>query len=196
MAGAVDKKPESPAHEEKSAGSSSAQSQKKSGDEEPIVNQASLDQLFELEDDDGSFVQSVVTMYFEDGKKSIEGLETHLANNDVKNLGDRAHSLKGSSGYTGLQRLVTVCMKIQKTCENDDISEEEKLSQCTPLVEQARRHFVQGRDALCDILKMDKATIDPMTESLSEEAPLHTPSTPLPVPSSPLPPSEPAVESS
>jgi two-component system, sensor histidine kinase and response regulator len=64
------------------------------------IDLATLEELRELEDDDG-FIRELVTIYARDSAAQLEQLRLAVAHGDLGRVGNLAHALKGASRSIG-----------------------------------------------------------------------------------------------
>ncbi|KAF2639136.1 histidine-phosphotransfer domain, HPT domain-containing protein, partial [Massarina eburnea CBS 473.64] len=129
----------------------------KSGDEgimaipgaKDSIDEATFDQILEMDDDDGEreFSQGIVYDFFTQADSTFDDMEKALVKEDLKKLSELGHFLKGSSATLGLSKVKDSCEKIQHYGEKKDetgtteIKDKEALDLLRTTITQAKKEF-------------------------------------------------------
>jgi HPt (histidine-containing phosphotransfer) domain-containing protein len=98
-------------------------------------------------DSDPELLVDLISMFLQDAPQKLEAITTGLAALDFEKVEHAAHSLKGSSGNLGAQRVQDLCETIQIAGRNKDRAKIEGAARSL-LVD-----FEQARKALQELLK-------------------------------------------
>ncbi|KAL1997804.1 hypothetical protein VTN02DRAFT_719 [Thermoascus thermophilus] len=96
-----------------------------------IIDRATFDQILEMDDDEEEreFSRGIVYGFFEQAESTFDKMEKALTDENLDELSQLGHFLKGSSATLGLTKVKDACEKIQHfgarkdetgTVENDD----------------------------------------------------------------------------
>jgi len=91
---------------------------------EEHVDMATLDMLKEVMED--GFVNLLET-YINDSKVRLDDLQNALAAGDGEAVRRAAHSLKGSSGNLGANRMAALCLDVENRGKDDQLDGLDKL---------------------------------------------------------------------
>ncbi len=111
-------------------------------DNEAVIDKQVLVRFWKNLDEDDSLIQEMVTIFLQDAPKQLSAAHQALANQDSKELGRIAHTLKGSSSYYGAKRLAIPCTELEDNCEVGN------LSGASSLVAQLEKEFEAVREVL------------------------------------------------
>jgi two-component system, sensor histidine kinase and response regulator len=87
-------------------------------------------------------LKKIISAYLSSSGPLIVQLGGALSRNDLKELGDFAHSLKSSSANVGALKLSDICQKLEKNCKN------QKHENCLELIGAAELEYVRVKDVL------------------------------------------------
>lgn len=78
------------------------------------IDQSTFEQILEMDDDDDrDFSKGIVYGFFEQADGTFEKMEKAMSQEDLKELSQLGHFLKGSSATLGLTKVKEACEKIQ-----------------------------------------------------------------------------------
>ena len=80
----------------------------------PIIDEAVLEELRELDDEDGGFFEEVVQAYVQDAPAMADDLHSGISGGDVEKTTRIAHSLKTTSLQIGAQGLGELCRQVEE----------------------------------------------------------------------------------
>ena len=80
----------------------------------PIIDEAVLEELRELDDEGGGFFEEVVQAYVQDAPAMADDLRSGISGGDVEKTARIAHSLKTSSLQIGAQGLGELCRQVEE----------------------------------------------------------------------------------
>jgi HPt (histidine-containing phosphotransfer) domain-containing protein len=109
---------------------------------ELVFDPEAIQTLREISPDDPAFLQEIIGLFLEDTPKRLDELDSSLALRDAATLTRAAHSIKGSSGNFGAQKLRTLSAKIEELAKGG------KLAEIPPLLPGYREAFVELKTAL------------------------------------------------
>lgn len=80
-----------------------------------VIDVYTFDQILEMDEDDKerSFSKSIVETFFDQAETTFDKMDNALAENDLENLAQLGHFLKGSSASLGLTKVQNACSEIQ-----------------------------------------------------------------------------------
>ncbi|KAL0205101.1 hypothetical protein P9112_000408 [Eukaryota sp. TZLM1-RC] len=90
-------------------------------EELPLTSDMMIDQLKEMESMEEGFVDSLLQMFQDDYNEKIVSMEKALESNSLTSFAENAHSLKGSAGNLGMERLAKVFATLQTAGFNNDM---------------------------------------------------------------------------
>jgi PAS domain S-box-containing protein len=109
----------------------------------PVLNGDRLDELRALESpDDPGLVADMIRLYLQGAKESLRALHDAVQLGDAHALRHAAHSLKGTSGSIGADRLATI------SAELEQVARRGAIERAPALVSAVERHFTEVREAL------------------------------------------------
>jgi len=91
-----------------------------------------FNQVLELDDEDGSFVSSMVKEYLQQVEATFNKMDGAMKTKDLKQISQLGHFLKGSSAALGVKRVSATCEGIQNTAKG--IPSEKTLEEVTSLL--------------------------------------------------------------
>ncbi|XP_051129776.1 histidine-containing phosphotransfer protein 1-like [Andrographis paniculata] len=113
-------------------------------------------QLQLLQDESNpDFVIEVVSLFFDDSERILNGLTTTLEqqNVDFKKIDAYVHQLKGSSSSIGAQRVRNACIAFRNICEA------QKVEACLECLEQVRQEYLLIKTKLRALLQLEEKII-------------------------------------
>jgi CheY-like chemotaxis protein/HPt (histidine-containing phosphotransfer) domain-containing protein len=81
-------------------------------DEAPYVSMDGIDKLRGLDSGEGSFLKEVITLFLEDTPPRLLHLRNAVTAKDLHQMEREAHTLKGSTGNLGAQRMHLTCVTL------------------------------------------------------------------------------------
>ncbi|PLN76309.1 histidine-phosphotransfer domain, HPT domain-containing protein [Aspergillus taichungensis] len=91
-----------------------APTKKKWSDITDSIDKATFDQILEMDDDDDrDFSKGIVFGFFDQAESTFEKMEQAQKDENLKELSQLGHFLKGSSATLGLSKVKEACEKIQ-----------------------------------------------------------------------------------
>lgn len=109
---------------------------------EAVIDKELIMKFLEDLGGDESLIQEMVTIFLEVSPKQLIAAHQALRNEDSKELGRIAHTLKGSSSYYGARRLAKPCTELEENCERGN------LIGADSLIAQLEEEFAAVREAL------------------------------------------------
>ncbi len=95
---------------------------------------------------DESLIREMVRLFLEESPKQLLAAHEALRNENAKELGRIAHTLKGSSSYYGARRLAKPCTELEENCERGN------LTGAGSLIAQMEKEFAEVREALQSVV--------------------------------------------
>ncbi|XP_004494648.1 histidine-containing phosphotransfer protein 1-like isoform X2 [Cicer arietinum] len=112
-----------------------------------------FNQLQLLQDESNpNFVVEVVTLFFEDAERLLNGMEKELGhdNIDFKRVDALVHQLKGSSSSIGAQRVHRVCIAFRNYCE------EKNTEGCFKSLQEIKQEYTLVKSKFETLFKMEQ----------------------------------------
>jgi HPt (histidine-containing phosphotransfer) domain-containing protein len=111
--------------------------------EEPVLDAEVIAGLRELSDEDGpDILVELVEMYLGDTPPRLVALREAVGQSDAEAVKQIAHSVKGSSGNLGAQRMARLCAELETAGTNRD------LARATRLLRRIEAEFGRASEAL------------------------------------------------
>jgi HPt (histidine-containing phosphotransfer) domain-containing protein len=102
-----------------------------------------MDQLLDLDDGDLGLLKEMMGLYVEDTPGRIQAIEAALATQDLPDLADVAHALKGASGTMGVPKVRAVAAELEAGGRKGAFATDPHL-----LVEQLKEEYADALAAL------------------------------------------------
>jgi len=123
-----------------------------------MLDQATFDQVLEMDDDDEDrdFSKGIVFGFFEQAEATFVKMDQAIASKDLAELSALGHFLKGSSATLGLTKVKDACERIQHHGANKDESgtlEEPDDEKCLKLIQQALTEAKTDYEEVSALLK-------------------------------------------
>ncbi|KAK8872277.1 hpt domain-containing protein [Apiospora arundinis] len=120
------------------------------------IDSETFSQILEMDasEDDREFSQSIVFGFFEQAEETFEKMDEALEANNLDELSELSHFLKGSSAILGLTKVTDSCEKIQRygKQENEDgtpeTDEELCLSRVTVVLKSLKTEYSEAETVL------------------------------------------------
>eukprot|EP00163_Fabomonas_tropica_P024243 TRINITY_DN418_c0_g1_i2.p2 TRINITY_DN418_c0_g1~~TRINITY_DN418_c0_g1_i2.p2 ORF type:complete len:142 (+),score=39.09 TRINITY_DN418_c0_g1_i2:544-969(+) len=131
-------------------------------DEGEVLDMGPIDQLIECQDeDDPTFLQDVIELYFEDSRSTFDLLEKTLEDPTPKSItefGELGHKLKGSSANVGASRLAKACALMQDLGKKGETAEK-----CRDALDDSLEKYAEFKKAIIQLFKTraDLTPLDP-----------------------------------
>jgi HPt (histidine-containing phosphotransfer) domain-containing protein len=81
---------------------------------ESVIDEATLDELRQLDDEDGGFLEEVVQAYVQDAHVLLDDLRAGIGCGNAKKTARAAHSLKTPSFQVGALGLGELCRQVEE----------------------------------------------------------------------------------
>jgi HPt (histidine-containing phosphotransfer) domain-containing protein len=96
--------------------------------DQPILDVNKVQAIRELtEEGEEDFLNSLITIFLERSENAIDCIQKGIDESNPSALTKAAHSLKGSSGNLGLNRLMMICERLEKLARAENLSEALRL---------------------------------------------------------------------
>ncbi|KIP02193.1 hypothetical protein PHLGIDRAFT_79483, partial [Phlebiopsis gigantea 11061_1 CR5-6] len=116
-----------------------------------IIDMETFEQILELDEDDThDFSSGMAWQYFSQAQVTFKEMDEALEKTDLTQLSHLGHFLKGSSAALGVNKVRTVCEKIQHyglLWDDDthkDLSRQEALDKITPLLPVGKKGYAEA----------------------------------------------------
>ncbi|MCA6217945.1 Hpt domain-containing protein [Ideonella sp. B7] len=113
---------------------------------EPVLDNASLDQLRALDPHGGSFLKRVLQTYQRSLTQQQQGIDQAFGAGEWQALSHAAHALKSASASVGALQLSSLCARMEQGVR------EARLDDMGSLVEQFRAEAVRVHAAVAELL--------------------------------------------
>jgi HPt (histidine-containing phosphotransfer) domain-containing protein len=97
-------------------------------------------------------LEEVVELFVSDAPNRLADVRTSLEQGDPKRLQNAAHSLKGSAGYVGAERVAAQAMKLEELGRRGD------LSAALEAFGQLEREIEELKRAVADVMPEHQTT--------------------------------------
>jgi HPt (histidine-containing phosphotransfer) domain-containing protein len=113
---------------------------------EPAIDPQALQALRNVTPGDDSFLREIVGLFLADTPKRLVEIEASLARGDAQSLTLEAHSVKGSSGHFGANRLRALSEEIEQ------LGRAGNLAEVAPLLPELKLEYARVQAALEPLL--------------------------------------------
>jgi len=107
-----------------------------------LLNERTLHHLKMLGEGSDNFVQSIVQGFISEGEKLVEAMQVALSRQEYVSFKELAHTMKGSAGNIGAEKLFNVCREISQ------LSHADLQGNAEDLLSQTESNFNAVRQAL------------------------------------------------
>jgi HPt (histidine-containing phosphotransfer) domain-containing protein len=116
-----------------------------------VLDKSVLDELRELEGEDGELISQLVSLYTTKGKAKLDLIQKHIESGNFSDASLEAHALKGMSGNIGAMKMFECCQHIETLGKKTEINP--KFDAIHTHLEEALKEFQVVLGELADLEK-------------------------------------------
>ncbi|KAL2005686.1 hypothetical protein VTN00DRAFT_10179 [Thermoascus crustaceus] len=119
-----------------------------------VIDPSTFDQILEMDDDDErDFSRGIVYGFFEQAETTFEKMEKALTNENLSELSQLGHFLKGSSATLGLTKVKEACERIQHFGKDETGTEEKDNTTALAKIKQTLGEAKGDYDEVAKLLR-------------------------------------------